>query len=121
MARTFVVKLTHGKNDPERVAVALTVATTAVVSGVPVQLFLIHDAVELALPGALESLSVAHSPPLHEMLAQLLAADVPVYACTQCMLRRSIDESALRDGVRQGGAALLVAALAEDGAQSIDF
>jgi predicted peroxiredoxin len=120
MARTFVLRLTHGPAEIERVGAALTTGSTAVASGIEVELWLIHDAVELAKPGVVESLELAHSPPLIELWDSIVAAG-PVYACTQCLLRRSIAAESLRRGVTQAGSAALVSSLAEDGAISVDF
>jgi predicted peroxiredoxin len=120
MARRFVLRLTHGPDEIERVGAALTTGSTAVASGIDVELWLIHDAVHLAEPGLVESLRLAHSPPLIELWTSIVAAG-PVYACTQCLLRRDMKAESLREGVTQAGAAVLVASLAEDGAVSLDF
>ena len=120
MARTFVLRLTHAADDVERVGQALTIGSTAVASGIDVELWLIHDAVHLAQPGVVEGLELAHSPPLIELWDAIRKAG-RVYACTQCLLRRSIAAAELREGVTQAGAAVLVASLAEDGAVALDF
>lgn len=44
-----------------------------------------------------------------------------IYACTQCLARRSMKAEDLRPGVTQAGAAVLVASLAEEGAVALDF
>jgi predicted peroxiredoxin len=119
LARTFVIRLTHGPDDVERVGQALTIGSTAIASGVGVELWLIHDAVYLAQPGTIERLELAHSPPLPELWDAISKAG-QVYACTQCLMRRSITADELREGVTQAGAAVFVASLAEDGAVSID-
>src|ERR1044072_5407082 len=106
MARTFVIRLTHGPDNVERVGQALTIGSTAIASGVNVEMGLIHDAVYLAQPGAIERLELAHSPPLIELWEAVRKAG-RVYACTQCLLRRSIGADELREGVTQGGAAVL--------------
>src|ERR1051325_5472519 len=120
MARRFVLRLTHGADDVERVGAALTTGATAVASGIQVELWLIHSAVELAEPGAIEGLQLAHSPPLIELWNAVAAAG-PIYACTQCLLRRDIAADSLREGVTQARAAVVGASLAEEGAISVDF
>lgn len=120
MARTFVLRLTHGGDDVERVGQALTIGSTAVASGIDVELWLVHDAVHLAQPGVVESLELAHSPPLIE-LWDAIRKGGRVYACTQCLLRRAITADDLREGITQAGAAVLVASLAEAGAVALDF
>lgn len=120
MARTFVIKITHAVDDVERVGGALTVASTALASGIDVELWLVHSGVELAKPGVVEGLELAHSPPLHELWSAVVDGG-RVYACTQCLLRRGIAADELRPGVTQAGAAVLVASLAEEGAVSLDY
>ena len=120
MARRFVIRLTHAGDDVERTGSALTVAATALASGVDVELWLIHDAVELAKPGAVETLHLEHSPPLAELFASVLAGG-KVFACTQCLLRRGIAAEDLIPGITPAGAAALVASLAEEGAVPLGF
>lgn len=120
MASKFVVKLTHGSVDPEPVGQALTIASTALVSGVAVELWLMGEAVELARPGAIEEMTLAHAPPLID-LWQAVVDGGPIYACTQCLMRRGMDVEDLRMGVTQAGAPAFVASLAEDGATCLDF
>ena len=51
MARTLVIKVTAGKDEPERCNQAFTVAAAAVASGVSVSLWLTGEAAWFALPG----------------------------------------------------------------------
>jgi len=120
MARRFVLRLTHAVDDVERIGVALTVGSTAIASGIDVELWLVHDAVSLGKPGLVETLRLEHSPPLAELWETIVAAG-RVYACSQCLLRRGIGAETLRPGVTQAGAAALVASLAEEGAVALEF
>ena len=112
--------MTHAADDVERVGQALTIGSTALASGIEVELWLIHDGVHLAKPGVVEGLELAHSPPLIE-LWDATTKGAQIYACTQCLARRSMKAEDLRPGVTQAGAAVLVASLAEDGAVALDF
>ena len=49
--RTLVIKVTAGKDDPERCNQAFTVAAAAVASGVQVSLWLTCESAWFALPG----------------------------------------------------------------------
>ena len=120
MASKFVIKLTHGSGNAEPVGQALTIASTALVSGVSVELWLMGEGVDLARPGAIEELKLAHAPPLVDLWNAVIEAG-PIYACTQCLMRRGMDVEDLREGVTQAGAPGFVAALAEDGATCLDF
>ena len=120
MASKFVFRLSHGADDAEPVGQALTMASTATVSGVGVELWLMGDGVGLARAGTVEGMTLEHSPPLIELWDAVRNAGA-IYACTQCMKRRGMEAKDLREGVTQAGAPAFVASLAEDGATCLDF
>ena len=103
----LVVKVTCGAEAPERCTQALTVAATALASGVHVSLWLTGEAVELARRGA-AGFSLAHASDPLELLAAVLA-DGTVTVCTQCAARRDLTGDDLLAGVRVAGAAVFVA------------
>jgi predicted peroxiredoxin len=119
-ARSLVVKVTAGQDDPERCNQAFTVAGTAAASGVPVSLWLTGEAAWLALPGRTEDVVLPHAMPLGDLLRGVLAAGT-VTVCTQCAARRSITEADLLDGIRIAGAATFVAEIMADGAQALVY
>lgn len=119
-ARTLVVKLTAGVEDPERVSQAFTVATTAVASGVPVSLWLTGEASWLAVPGRAESFTLPYAAPLAE-LRDALVAGGRVTVCTQCAARRSLEEADLVDGALIRGAAAFVEEVMAEGAQALVY
>ncbi len=121
MAPKFVIRLTHGTADAERAITALTVAATAVASGIATELWLMNDAVELALPGVVEDLRVEHAPPANDLWQQILGGGGAIYACTPCLMRRSLNGDHLREGVTQGGAAGLVASVADGDVRELSF
>ncbi len=118
--RNLVIKITAGKDEPERCGQALTVAATAVASGVPVSLWLTGEAAWFALPGRAGEVLLAHSPPLSDLLASVLAAGT-VTLCTQCAARRDITPRDVIDGVRISGAATFLAEITADGAQALVY
>src|ERR1700739_1290485 len=85
----LVIKVTAGKDDPERCNQAFTVAAAAVASGVPVSLWLTGEAAWSGLPGRAAVFSLPHAAPLADLLAGVLAAG-RVTVCTQCAARRGI-------------------------------
>ena len=114
------MKVTAGKDDPERCNQAFNVAATAVASGVPVSLWLTGEASWFAVPGRAEEFSLPHAAPLADLLAGVLAAGT-VTVCTQCAARRDITEADLIKGVRIAGAATFVAEIMRDGAQALVY
>jgi len=119
-ARTLVIKVTTGKNDPERCNQAFTVAAAAVASGVQVSLWLTGESAWFGLPGRAEDFSLPHAAPLADLLAGVLAAGT-VTVCTQCAARRDIGPEDLIDGIRISGAATFVAEAVADGAQALVY
>lgn len=117
---SLVVKVTVGKNDPERCNQALTVAATAVASGVPVSLWLTGEATMLALPGLADEIRLPYASPLGELLGTVLAGGT-VTVCTQCAARRQITEADLIEGVRIAGAPTFVAEVLADGAKPLVY
>jgi predicted peroxiredoxin len=114
------VKVTAGKDDPERCNQAFTVAATAAASGVSVSLWLTGEAAWFALPGRAEEFSLPHAAPLADLLARVLAVGT-VTVCTQCAARREITQAGLISGIRIAGAATFVAEIMEDGAQALVY
>ena len=118
--RKLVIKVTAGKDDPERCGQALSVAATAVASGVDVSLWLAGEAAWFSLPGRADDVSLAHSPPLGDLLGAVLAGGT-VTLCTQCAARRDITPQDVLGGVRVGGAPTFVAEVTADGVQALVY
>jgi predicted peroxiredoxin len=119
-ARTLVIKLTAGKDAPERSGQALNVAAAALASGVAVSLWLTGEAAWFALPGRAAEVVLDHSPPFGDLLDAVLAGG-SVTLCTQCAARRSITEDDLIKGVRIAGAATFVAEVTADQTQALVY
>lgn len=127
MARSLVVKLTAlGDTWPpptaelERVAQALTVATTALASGIPTSVWLTGEATRLATPGYAARLTLPHAAPFEDLVDLLLDAEV-VTVCTQCAARRGLTEVDLLPGARIAGAAGFVEQALAEGAQALVY
>ena len=118
--RSLVIKVTAGKDDPERCNQAFTVGATAVASGVRVSLWLTGESAWFGLPGRAEDFSLPHAAPLADLLAGVLAAGT-VTVCTQCAARRDITPEDLISGIRIAGAASFVAEIMADGAQALVY
>jgi predicted peroxiredoxin len=120
MARSLVVKVTCGAEQPEKLSQALTVSATAVASEVEVSLWLTGDAVWLAVPGRVPDLGLEHAVPLSQLVEAVLAGGRTT-VCTQCAARRSLTADDLAPGVRIAGAATFVEESLADGAQALVY
>jgi predicted peroxiredoxin len=119
-SRSLVVKVTAGKEEPERCNQALTVAATAVASGVGVSLWLTGEASWLALPGGADGVTLPHAVPLAELLGKVVENGV-VTVCAQCAARREITPDDVIAGVRIAGAATFLAEILADTAQALVY
>src|SRR5580704_10527858 len=97
--RSLVIKVTAGKDDPERCNQAFTVAATAAASGVAVSLWLTGESAWFALPGRAADFSLPHAAPLADLLAIVLSGGT-VTLCTQCAARRDITPDDVIPGIR---------------------
>ena len=122
MARTahLVIKLATGVEDAERVAQAFSVASTALAAGVDVSFWLAGEASWLALPGKAEEFSLPHSAPLHELLATLIK-NATVTLCTQCAVRRNINDGDQIPGIRIAGSATFVEEITNESTQALVY
>ena len=115
-----MIKVTAGKDEPERCNQAFTVAAAAVASGVSVSLWLTGEAAWFALPGRAADFELPHAAPLADLLASVLLRGT-VTLCTQCAARRSIEAGDLIDGIRIAGAATFVTEIMTEGAQALVY
>ena len=118
--RSLVVKVTAGKDDPERCNQALTVAAAAAASGVPVSLWLTGEASWFATPDGVADLALPYATPAADLLGTVLKSGT-VTLCSQCAARRDITEDDVTDGVRIAGATTFVAEIMADGAQALVY
>jgi len=115
-----VLKVTVGRDEPERLNQAFTVAAAAAASGVPLSVWLTGESAWLALPDGCPDLGLPHATPLPDLLAAVLR-DGAVTLCTQCAARREITADDVIDGVRIAGAATFLAEIMAEGAQAIVY
>jgi predicted peroxiredoxin len=120
MARRLVLKVTCGPDDAERLSQALTVAATAVASGVDVSLWLTGDATWLGVAGRIPDLGLPNAVPLADLVSAV-AAGGRITVCTQCAARRGIEVGDLLDGVRIAGAATFVEEVVADDVQALVY
>jgi predicted peroxiredoxin len=120
MARKLVIKVTAGKDEPERCNQAFTVASTAIASGVPVSLWLTGEAAWFALPGRADDFSLPHAAPLAELLTSVVALGT-VTVCSQCAARRDITPQDVIAGIRIAGSATFVSEVVAEDVQALVY
>ena len=103
----LVVKLTCGTEALERTNQALTVASSALASGVEVSMWLTGEAVWFATPGFADTVALEGAQSFADAVS-LLLAEGTLTVCSQCLSRRALDAGALIPGVRIAGAASFV-------------
>jgi predicted peroxiredoxin len=119
-ASQLVVKLASGLTDPERVAQAFSVASTAMASGLEVSLWLAGEAAWFALPGRAEQFSLPHAPQLEVLLTGLLSG-ATVTLCSQCAVRRNINDGDQISGIRIAGTATFVEEITRENTQALVY
>ncbi len=122
MARSsnLVIKLASGATEAERVMQAFSVASTALAAGLEVSLWLTGEASWFAIPGRAEEFTLPHSAPLHELLSALIENGT-VTLCTQCAVRRDIEEGDQIKGIRIAGSATFVEEITREGTQALVY
>jgi predicted peroxiredoxin len=120
MARKLVVKVTAGKEDPERCNQAFTVASTAIAADIPVSLWLTGEAAWFALPGRAEDFSLPYAAPLADLLASVVALGT-VTVCSQCAARRDITPQDVIAGIRIAGSATFLSEVIADDVQALVY
>ena len=116
----LVVKVMAGANDPERCAQAFTVASTALASGAEVSLWLTGEAAWFALPGKCEEFELPHSAKLADLRDAILAGG-KITLCTQCAVRRGINDGDQINGITIAGAASFVEEVLQPNVQALVY
>ena len=116
----LVVKVMAGTNDPERCAQAFTVAATALASGAEVSLWLTGEAAWFALPGKCEEFELPHSAKIADLRDAILAGG-KITLCTQCAVRRGINDGDQIPGIVIAGAASFVEEILQRGVQALVY
>jgi len=122
MSRTsnLVIKLTCGLESPERVSQAFSVASAALASGIKVSFWLTGDAAYFAVPGKAAEFELPHAASLEDQLNALVAG-ARVVLCSQCAVRRNINDGDQIKGIVIEGAASFVEEITRESTQAIVY
>jgi predicted peroxiredoxin len=99
-----VINLTTGHEDADKVTIAFLVATAALTAGKKVVVFLTKEAVRLGLPGYADPIESAGAPPMDRLFGQFAEGGGELLVCPICFNQRNLDESALVENAKIGGA-----------------
>lgn len=116
----LVLKITCGPEALERLNQGLTVAATALASGVEVSLWLTGAATWMAVPGRAEALDLPHAAPLAELRDAVLGSGT-LTVCGQCAARRDLTDADLVEGAQIRGAAAFVEEIMAPGTQALVY
>ena len=104
----YVISITHFDNDPDRVAVPLTLANNALAMGNNVVIWLTLEAVKLAKKGGAEGLQPKSFPAVTELLENFISAGGQIGVCPPCAKTYGIsDEDFVENASWMGAAAVL--------------
>ena len=119
--RKLVLKVTAGKDAPERCSQAFTVASVAAASGVEVSVWLTGESAWFALPGKAAEFTLPHAAPLPGLIATIQENGGLITLCTQCAARRDITQEDVLEGVRIAGAQVFVGEIMAEGVQALVY
>ncbi len=122
MPRTLAVKLTYGAEAPERASQALTVATSALLAGAPVSLWLTGEAVWFATTDRVPDLGLAHATSVADLMATLSGpTGAEISVCSQCAARRRLTDADLAPGAAIRGAMAFTELVLRDDVQALVY
>ncbi|MHA2299036.1 MAG: DsrE family protein [Candidatus Hodarchaeales archaeon] len=99
---------TQGPEAAERSFAPFMIGTTAQVSNVEANVFLMMDGVVLAMEGAAKKVRAPGFPPLEELMQDFVEEGGKIYVCSNSQEFRMINPKKLVDGSEIAGAAKLV-------------
>ncbi|MBX5468092.1 MAG: DsrE family protein [Firmicutes bacterium] len=113
-AERFLVLLTRGPEDPDRVTVAWVMANAGLALGKQTVVVLTNEGVRIGDPAVVARIAEPGFEPLERLVAQFLEGGGEVWACTPCVEKRGLSGH-LRPEVKLVGAVSAVAFAAEGG------
>ena len=103
MSNRAVISLATGLEDAEKVTVAFLVAVGAAESGRPTLMFLVKEAVRLALTGTAIGVACDGCPSLADLVQRYEAAGGRYYVCPVCFNSKKLDKDDLIAGAEIQG------------------
>ena len=113
MPGSFVVSLTHAKNDTDKATVAFVVANAAVASDKKTMVFLSIEGPRLSQKGYADDIHEEGYAALKDLMKSFVEAGGQIFVCSPCFKKRKLDENNLVDGALVVGGAKLVEFMGE--------
>lgn len=113
MPGSFVVSLTHARNDTDKATVAFVVANAAVASEKKTMVFLSIEGTRLSQKGYADDIHEEGFAPLKDLMKSFVEAGGQIFVCSPCFKKRKLDENNLVDGALVVGGAKLVEFMGE--------
>ncbi|MHA1836314.1 MAG: DsrE family protein [Candidatus Odinarchaeia archaeon] len=88
MSNKIVFIVTVGKENPEKATIPFILGNAALASDVNVVYFLQRNGVLLAKKGYADGIQSDATPPLKELLKNIISSKVPIYLCSPCAKSR---------------------------------
>ncbi|NJK33356.1 MAG: hypothetical protein HC927_13670 [Deltaproteobacteria bacterium] len=94
----LLAHIVSGPDAPQRVLMGLTQALETSKAGYDVMVYLDVDAVAIAVRGG-EDVKLMDWQSSRKLIADLVAADVPIYVCPRCLATAGYQPEELREGI----------------------
>ena len=105
----IMLKSPWGSDDPTKAAFPFLHGHALAQAGHEVQIFLLGEAVSLMRPSVAAAVTPVGWPPLAELLGQVVARRIPIFACGTCSRARGVVEADLAQfGARFGSPEIFV-------------
>ncbi|MBI5189980.1 MAG: DsrE family protein [Nitrospirae bacterium] len=104
MEKKFLIVITHSSDAPERAGAALSIANTAVASGMDVVIFALNEGALLVKKGFAETVTDQKAfPPLKTLLDTLVEAGQKFFVCTACANQFGVGKDELLPNTEMAG------------------
>lgn len=113
-ANRFLVMLTQGPEDPDRVTIAMVMANSGMALGKETVVLLASEGVRIGVAQNIDAIAEPGFASLRELTDQYLESGGQIWACTPCVAKRQL-ESSLIPEVRLVGAVAAIEFASENG------
>lgn len=91
-AERFLVNLTHGPEDPDRVTIAMVMANSGAALGKQTVVLLASEGVRVGVKETIDAIAEPGFATLRELTDQFFEAGGEIWACTPCVAKRKLND-----------------------------